>query len=87
MLYVVFSSFPFIGESYSGTGDLFASMIAGGRARGDALEDIMELAGKIIELAIQDSAKRDVPRNDGVDYEQYLWMLAKQNSGAGQGKA
>lgn len=82
-----FSSFPFIGESYSGTGDLFASMIAGGRARGDALEDIMELAGKIIELAIQDSAKRDVPRNDGVDYEQYLWMLAKQNSGAGQGKA
>ena len=36
-----FSSFPFIGESYSGTGDLFASMIAGGRARGDALEDIM----------------------------------------------
>ena len=47
----------------------------------------MELAGKIIELAIQDSAKRDVPRNDGVDYEQYLWMLAKQNSGAGQGKA
>ena len=27
------SAFPFIGESYSGTGDLFASVIAGGRAR------------------------------------------------------
>ncbi len=82
-----FSSFPFIGESYSGTGDLFASMIAGGRARGDALEDIMELAGKIIELAIQDSAKRDVPRNDGVDYEQYLWMLAGHKSGVEQENA
>lgn len=79
-----FSAFPFIGESYSGTGDLFASMIAGGRARGDALEDIMELAGKMIEMAIQDSAKRGVPRNDGVDYEQYLWMLADHKSGVDQ---
>lgn len=76
-----FSSFPFIGESYSGTGDLFASMIAGGRARGDSLKETMALAGRIIELSIQDSAKRDVPRNDGVDYEQYLWMLAKRTSG------
>lgn len=78
-----FSSFPFIGESYSGTGDLFASIIAGGRARGDSLKEAMTLAGRIIELAIQDSAKRNVPRNDGVDYEQYLWMLAKQTSGTG----
>lgn len=70
------SAFPFIGESYSGTGDLFASMIAGGRARGDSPEDTMRLAGKLIELAIRDSAERNVPRNDGVDYEQYLWMLA-----------
>lgn len=71
-------AFPFIGESYSGTGDLFASVIAGGRARGDALQDTMKLAGRIIELAIRDSAKRGVPRNDGVDYEQYLWMLARR---------
>lgn len=75
------SAFPFIGESYSGTGDLFASVIAGGRARGDALEETIELAGRLIELAIQDSAKRNVPRNDGVDYEQYLWMLAEKRKG------
>ena len=56
-------------------------MIAGGRARGDSLKETMALAGRIIELSIQDSAKRDVPRNDGVDYEQYLWMLAKRTSG------
>jgi len=56
-------------------------VIAGGRARGDALEETIELAGRLIELAIQDSAKRNVPRNDGVDYEQYLWMLAEKRKG------
>lgn len=76
-------AFPFIGESYSGTGDLFASAIAGGRARGDDLADVMELAGQMIELAIQDSVKEHVPRNDGVNYEQYLWMLSKGRKGQG----
>lgn len=70
------AAFPFAGESYSGTGDLFASVIAGGKARGDSLADSMELAGKMISLAIKDSVLDQVPRNDGVNYEQYLWMLA-----------
>ena len=74
-----FSAFPFIGESFSGTGDLFASVIAGGRARGDALAESMELAGNMIERAIGDSVREGVPRNDGVDYEKYLWMLGEKN--------
>lgn len=74
-----FSAFPFIGESFSGTGDLFASVIAGGRARGDSLPDAMRLAGSMIERAITDSVRADVPRNDGVDYEKYLWMLGEKN--------
>lgn len=72
------SAFPFVGESYSGTGDLFASVIAGGRARGDKLEKSMETAGRLIGLALEDSVRGKVPRNDGVDYEQYLWMLRKE---------
>ena len=40
----------FIGASYSGTGDLFASVIAGGKARGDRTEDSVRLAGEMIEL-------------------------------------
>lgn len=76
---VAFSAFPFIGESFSGTGDLFAAVIAGGRARGDSLPDAMKLAGEMIEQAIRDSVKNHVPRNDGVDYEKYLWMLGEQN--------
>lgn len=74
----IFSSRPFIGDSYSGTGDIFASVIAGGRARGDSLADSMELAGSLIARAIEDSVRVGVPRNDGVDYEKYLWMLRKE---------
>ena len=76
------SAFPFVGESYSGTGDLFASVIAGGSARGDKLEKSMETAGRLIGLALEDSVRGKVPRNDGVDYEQYLWMLRKEGPDA-----
>ena len=68
--------FPYIGGSYSGTGDLFASCIAAGIARGDTPETAAELAGEFISLAIADSIKEQVPRNDGVNYEKYLSMLA-----------
>ncbi len=73
----VFSAYPFIGESYSGTGDLFASVIAGGKARGDALEDSMKLAGMMISRAVGDAVREGVPRNEGAEYEKYLAMLAK----------
>ena len=76
------SGFHFVGESYPGTGDLFASVIAGGRARGDKLEKSMETAGRLIGLALEDSVRGKVPRNDGVDYEQYLWMLRKEGPDA-----
>lgn len=68
-------SFPYIGGSYSGTGDLFASCIAAGSARGDSLPSIIEKAGEFLELALLDSVKENVPRNDGVNYEQYLSLL------------
>lgn len=74
-----FSAFPFIGDSYSGTGDLFASVVAAGRARGDSLAEAMELAGSMIELAIGEAVRDGVPRNDGVEYEKYLWMLGEKN--------
>ncbi len=69
-------SFPYIGGSYSGTGDLFASCIAAGTARGDSLPSLIKKAGNLLELALIDSVKEEVPRNDGVNYEQYLSLLA-----------
>lgn len=72
-----FYAHPFIGEGYSGTGDLFASVIAGGKARGDDLKEDVKLAGEMIALAIQDSVKNKVPRDEGTEYEKYLSMLIK----------
>ena len=70
-----FSAFPYIGGSYFGTGDLFASVVVAGMARGDEISASIELAGAFIERAITDSVREGIPRNDGVDYEQYLGML------------
>lgn len=68
-------SFPYIGGSYSGTGDLFASCIAAGIARGDSIPAIIRMAGEFLELALINSVQEGVPRNDGTNYEQYLSLL------------
>lgn len=69
------SSFPYIGQSYSGTGDLFASCLAAGIANNRSIPEIIQMAGQFLEAAIADSVKEQVPRNDGVNYEKYLHML------------
>lgn len=68
-------SFPYVGGSYSGTGDLFASCLCAGIARGDDIPSIIQTAGKFIELALSDSVKEQIDRNDGVNYEKYLSLL------------
>ncbi|MGF0032570.1 pyridoxamine kinase [Bariatricus sp. SGI.154] len=68
-------SFPYIGRHYSGTGDLFASCIAAGIARGDSIPALIKMAGEFLELALIDSVKEGVPCNDGTNYEQYLSLL------------
>lgn len=69
------SAFPYIGGSFSGTGDLFASIIAGGIARGDDIFRTMDLAGEFVERAMKDSAAEGVERNQGANFEKYLGML------------
>ena len=69
------SAFPYIGGSFSGTGDLFASIIAGGIARGDNIFRTMDLAGEFVERAMKDSAAEGVERNQGTNFEKYLGML------------
>ncbi len=68
-------AFPYIGGHYSGTGDLFASCLAAGIARGDEIPSIIELAGEFLKLALADSVKEKIPRNDGVNYEKFLSLL------------
>ncbi len=70
-----FHFFPYIGGSYSGTGDLFASCLAAGVARGDEISEVIKAAGEFLEFALEDSVREGVPENDGVNYERYLWRL------------
>lgn len=71
-------SFPYIGGSFSGTGDLFASAIAAGTARGDCLGDVMRKAGTMIEMAMKEAVTHNISRNDGAEYEKYLWLLQER---------
>ena len=64
-----------MGGSFSGTGDLFASVLTGGMARGNDIFQSVELAGEFIELAMKDAVAEGVERNDGANYEKYLGML------------
>lgn len=73
----------FIGASYSGTGDIFASVIAGGKARGDRTEDSVRLAGEMIEKAVRESAVLGISGKEGAEYEKYLWMLCKKTKESG----
>ncbi|QTD41859.1 pyridoxamine kinase [Sporosarcina sp. Te-1] len=63
------------GESYSGTGDLFASVIMGGMMRGQTIEETMELAEKFLAAAIKSTAEERIPTVAGVKFESYLRML------------
>lgn len=71
-------AFPYIGGSYSGTGDLFASCVAAGIARGDEIKGTIHLAGEFLKLALTDSVQEQIPQQDGVNYEKYLWKLMKR---------
>lgn len=68
-------AFPYIGKSFSGTGDLFASIIAGGIARGERIEELCRLAGEFTWRAMQDSVKAGAEDIGGTEFERHLGML------------
>ncbi|MFF2178032.1 pyridoxamine kinase [Lysinibacillus sp. NPDC058147] len=63
------------GESYSGTGDLFASVIMGGMMRGQDLVESMKLAESFLAASIEATSKEQIPREAGVNFEKFLRML------------
>lgn len=68
-------SFPYIAGSYSGTGDLFASCLAAGIAKGNDIPSVIKLAGTFLERSLADSVREHIPENDGVNFEKYLYLL------------
>ena len=72
---IFYSKSKIAGHSYSGTGDIFASIVCSFMVLGQNVKHASECAAKFIELAITDTAKNDVGRNYGINFEKYLSLL------------
>ena len=68
---------PKTGGSYSGTGDLFASVLSAGLVKGMSMMTCVELAVNFLSKAIAETVQEGTDRNDGVCFEKYLEELCK----------
>lgn len=66
-----------IGTSRSGTGDIFAAILAADAVNGVDFEDSVKKACSFIKKCIMSSIQRDIPLTDGVCFEEHLARLAK----------
>lgn len=57
---------------YSGTGDVFASLICGFLARGKSIKDGMEFAAEFIEKSAQMSYEKGLTYLEGICFEKFL---------------
>ena len=68
----------YIGKSFSGTGDLFASVICGSMVKGVPFKQAVETATNFIQSAVTDTANNDIDSNHGVNFEKYLFQLMER---------
>lgn len=66
---------PYIGKGFSGTGDLFASVICGSLVKGMSLKDALEKASFFLTEAIEEAAREGIPSPHGVYFEKHLARL------------
>ena len=63
------------GGSYSGTGDLFASVLSAGIVKGADTAETVKKAVNFISRAIHDTVLEGTNRNEGVCFEKHLGKL------------
>ncbi len=63
------------GTQRSGTGDIFASIIAADAVNGVPFEQSVKKAGRFIKKCIQRSIEMGIPLTDGVCFEEFLHTL------------
>lgn len=66
---------PYLGGSYSGTGDLFASCMAGGLAKGISMKDTMAIGSEFLYEAIKEASNKNMSFIEGVPFENHLYKL------------
>ena len=67
------------GGSYSGTGDLFASVLSAGMVKGMDTVDSVRKAVKFLSKGIHDAVLEGTDRNEGICFERYVSELAAEN--------
>lgn len=63
------------GGSYSGTGDLLASVVCAGMVKGDSAYISVKRAVQFLEASLLDTITEDTDRNDGINFEPHLPLL------------
>ena len=64
-----------VGTQRSGTGDIFAAIIAADAVNGVPFEQSVRKASRFIKKCILKSIELDIPTTDGVCFEEVLWSL------------
>lgn len=67
--------FPHEKGHFSGTGDLFAAIVLGGRLNGWSWDRTVRTAGNFLSAGVHDSIAAGTSFLDGINYEKYLPML------------
>lgn len=65
----------YTGKSFSGTGDLFASVLIGSLVKGLSIYEAINKAMKFLIPAIEDASSRKIDHNHGIEFETYLSRL------------
>ncbi len=66
---------PYTGKGFSGTGDLFASVICGSLVKGLSVREAVEKATDFLQEAIEEATDENIPTVHGVNFEKHLYKL------------
>ncbi len=67
-----------VGGSYSGTGDIFTSVLCGGILSGENISASCKKAGDFVNYVLSESGSTITDRNYGIPYQQYLYRVIPQ---------
>ena len=69
-----------LGDGFSGTGDILASVLCGGLIRGLEPKTALDLAAALLQKAIVHTFAEGADPNDGVAFEPYLYLLTDREA-------
>lgn len=67
------------GGGYSGTGDIYASILCGYLLQGRSASAAAQKAASFIEVALKETFEAGVDRNEGIFFEPHLGMLLEED--------